>query len=622
MTDKHHVPARVSLSQQRRLVAALAYFAILLVLARYLNGTFWPPYGLAGLWFYSAGAALVLGEFLLEPFFTRPADALASAVTVLVAAATASLSGSQISAHAARTGRDVVLGLAIALIALAILAIALKDAGGAAGVTAKWATTVVGTLGRARWLFSGLLLAAGYAAFAHDAGKVATLYLAWFAVLVLEPIDVALIRLRSRTPSRQWDGIVEAIDDPGLVLCRFREGTDAKLGSSVEFSDGAAVGTVVDITRLSQEPRARVALRNGRPVRVGSRVALRVVDDVTSAIVGHVSEGTTLSEVKVGAMAGSAGRVGLEEGHPVSVEVNGLDALYQIVEAEVVAAGRTEASLQRHMVRITARKLGRWDPERTRFEPVGWVPDPGTPVLALPPKDGQDSFQESSVGVVPGTAYGISVDPHLAVTHNTAILGILGIGKTHLAWELIHRMLASGIKVIVLDITGRYADHFSSVCSPDAEAAIAESISSRIATDAQNRQVRNDEAGNVREFELAVNDVLNAFIASDGRLLIINPNRFVVTRMEGRPFSGQANFMVSLTMVEVTRIIVEAALALVQARPRDPSDDRAALCAVFEEAHSLIPEWNSAASDGEQQAVNGTARAILQGRKYGFGASW
>ncbi|WP_040879774.1 ATP-binding protein [Galbibacter orientalis] len=41
---------------------------------------------------------------------------------------------------------------------------------------------------------------------------------------------------------------------------------------------------------------------------------------------------------------------------------------------------------------------------------------------------------------------------------------------------------------------------------------------------------------------------------------------------------------------------------------------------VFEEAHSLVPEWNSIANEGDKTAVNGTAKVILQGRKYGLGS--
>lgn len=41
---------------------------------------------------------------------------------------------------------------------------------------------------------------------------------------------------------------------------------------------------------------------------------------------------------------------------------------------------------------------------------------------------------------------------------------------------------------------------------------------------------------------------------------------------------------------------------------------------VFEEAHSLVPEWNSVSSDGDKNATNGIAKLILQGRKYGLGS--
>lgn len=43
------------------------------------------------------------------------------------------------------------------------------------------------------------------------------------------------------------------------------------------------------------------------------------------------------------------------------------------------------------------------------------------------------------------------------------------------------------------------------------------------------------------------------------------------------------------------------------------------MCLVLEEAHSLVPEWNATTRDDEREAVNGTIRALLQGRKYGYG---
>ena len=74
--------------------------------------------------------------------------------------------------------------------------------------------------------------------------------------------------------------------------------------------------------------------------------------------------------------------------------------------------------------------------------------------------------------------------------------------------------------------------------------------------------------------------------------------------------------MASLTACEVTQIISDAALKVTQKRGRT---DSPRLCLVYEEAHSLVPEWNATVFEGDRAATNGTARAILQGRKYGVG---
>lgn len=605
---------RTGLPQQYRLIAALGYVVALLCLARYLNGTFWPPYGLSGLWFYAAAAALLLGEFLLEPFFTRPADAIASSVAIAIAAATASLTGAEVSQHAVHVGRAVVIGLAGALIAVAIVAIVFKDAGGRKESVAEAATFVVARLGRARWLFSGLLFAAGYAAFAHSSGRVAALYLTWFAIVVLAPLEAMLTILITRRSSRPpRHGTVEALDDPSTVVARLPPGSKARLGDEVEIgADGR--GSVVEVTTLADEPRVRVALSAATPVRIGSRVQLTGAQSETP-VVGHVTDGTSIEEAVI-ATVPLAAELGLEEGKLVEAGIGGTPTLYQIVAAELY--GRTEGELRRHLVRVRARKLGRWNADRTVFEPVAWVPAPGEPVQLLAGAADYE-FDSRFVGHVPGTTYGVATDPHLAVTHNTAILGILGIGKTHLAWELIHRMLAENIKVVALDITGRYADHFSDLCSTATEAAIAAQIEARISANVANRAVRDDEAGNVDDFRGAIGDILRDFVEGEQRLLIINPNRFEVTRMEGRPYSGNANMLARLTMVEITRMIADNLLELLQARPREPTDESAVLCLVLEEAHSLVPEWNSATNEAERQSVNGTARAVLQGRKYGYG---
>jgi hypothetical protein len=604
------------LPQPLRLIIAAGYVLALMLVAQVLNGQPLPPYGLDGLWFYAAFAALVLGEFLLEPFFATPADAIANGVALLLAAASTSLAEAAVSSQIAETGRSILIAYAVLVIGLGVIAVALKDQPGWRGATASVASSTVRRAGRARWVFSVLLFAAGYAAFADDAGKLAILYLAWFTILVGRPLEAAARWWtgRPRTKLIGGFGIVDGAEDPGIVLARVARGTVPRLGAAVAVEgSNRPVGTVVDLTTLAEEPRIRIALEEGARMPMGGRV--RLLDEPSPLpVIGHVAEGTTLEEVHVRTVPAAA-QFGLAEGRLLSIAIGKQRAMYQITGGETF--GRSEEGMRRDLVRVVGRKLGAWNEGSGSFEPVPWLPAPGTPVSVLVQRE--VLFAPELVGHVPGAEFGVSVDLDQLVTHNTAILGILGAGKTHLAWELVSRMLVKGIKVVCLDISGRYGQQFEDVCSPETEGAIANEIEAAISANHDNRVVRDNEAGNLRDFISSISTVLSRFMAGNERLLILNPNRFRVTRMKGNPFSGSANLLTDLTMVEVTRTIAEQLLALVQAEARDPKDDTARLCLVLEEAHSLVPEWNSTANEQEQQAVNGTARAILQGRKYGYG---
>ena len=51
-----------------------------------------------------------------------------------------------------------------------------------------------------------------------------------------------------------------------------------------------------------------------------------------------------------------------------------------------------------------------------------------------------------------------------------------------------------------------------------------------------------------------------------------------------------------------------------------PGEDMPAqICVILEEPHALIPEWNQVTDQEDKNAVNQTARVVLQGRKYGMG---
>src|SRR5579872_172679 len=602
----------MALSQRQRLAAAVFYLVALVGLSRYLDGSWIPALGLTGLWFYAAAAGLLLGELLIEPYFARPVDAIANAVALLIAVTLVSNSEVKAPSSIINAGRLPLQIYGIGCILLALWSAFLKDRGEFLGASARATTQVVRWIGQARTVYAVLLFFFGYAAFANDPTKLVVLLATWAVIFAGRPIEhlLAVLPIGRITAER---GIVEQIIDPRLVLVRSPRRTAPGIGSRVRI--GAVEGVVVGVTTIFARARLRVSVPAGSVVEPGADVnILDLLDQADGMVIGHTTDGTNIQEMIV-EVSPSAASSGLREGRVVAARIGDGLALYQIVDATVRHKG--DADMERQVVALVARKVGIWDEEHSEFQPIAWLPDAGASVLMPEQKPSPQDL--TAIGHVPGTDYPVRVNPDRLVAYNAAILGILGIGKTHLAWELVQRCIAGGIKLVALDITGQYAIHLSKFCSPDTQMAIEKRIVEAVKGNRDNKTVRNNEAGNVRDFVNAVSTELETFWAGPGKLLILNPNGFDVTRMEGKPFSGQANQLTEITMVEITRIIAELLLGIAKRDYAPEKEGASRICLVLEEAHSLIPEWNSTVNDAERQAVNGTARSVLQGRKYGFG---
>jgi hypothetical protein len=193
-----------------------------------------------------------------------------------------------------------------------------------------------------------------------------------------------------------------------------------------------------------------------------------------------------------------------------------------------------------------------------------------------------------------------------------------------LAIEVVERIIAEGIKVICLDLTNQYAKELSGFYDPSYEDLRIEKIAKAGIQDQDSWNEDPEKGGSVPNFTQAIYDDLSEFIASENprMLKIYNPAQLFATKQVSEPRSfnvgGQWYRKASLwsvTPVEVTRIISETVLSLLH----DEMTESARTCLIYEEAHSLVPEWNTVAAGGDKSATSGTARAILQGRKYGLG---
>lgn len=334
-------------------------------------------------------------------------------------------------------------------------------------------------------------------------------------------------------------------------------------------------------------------------------------------LIGNVWEGSTINKIKFNKLFSDELQKerGIGEGSIIQTEIANEEVLYQIIDAKT-----DEENLEfkdSHGFTIgTAQKLGKYITEVNELNTVKWLPEIYTPIFLLDPLNvPYDSNQ--FIGKLPNTNYGVPIkNPHELVTHNTAILGILGIGKSCLTFELLQKLIATTeVKIFCIDLTNQYSREIPKYISPNLVQVdfIATTLTALKAGNVNGNPDNPASWGNEALYKTIIQTEIDAFINSTARVLTINPDMHNVSKA-GSQF--KISHKVELSPAEKVRMISER--LIVKASSLGETTEARYLI-VFEEAHSLVPEWNSIANEGDKTATNGTAKVILQGRKYGLG---
>jgi catechol 2,3-dioxygenase-like lactoylglutathione lyase family enzyme len=635
-----------ALNQKTRFVLLLLDLVILCVASWFAFGTVFPASDDKGFWFYTALLGLLLGSRLDTPFFAKPADvvlyAAPAAIALVIGSSWAQWSEGIRVAYSIAMGYCIVAGLlgVVAILTVDSKSIGWQRASNAARVLAE-------TLGAPRTIYSVVI---GFAVFAFHRSspkEFGVIVAAWVLTGVLSPLEGSfrigrrLRRIFKPNTIFDADGEVIAYQTPGLILVR-QFGTGAvETGDVVAVQDplgktrvalaldnvgrdeGVLLRTIeIADAEVSTELRGQLsALLPNAVVRVPTpdeAVAQNRLVKAKGALVGLVAPDTSVERLFFEVVK----EEGLEEGRLVEVQIGKRVVTYQLVN------GLTKEEVVQHknthgFARAQAQKIGEWDESSKRFSFVKWLPAPNAPVFLKSTADFVAS--SNAVGHFPRTNYPVSIKSiDELITHNTAILGILGVGKSMLAIELVERMLAAGIKVICLDLTNQYSQELAAYYDGAHEEACLAKIQEAGEKDREAWADNPEEGGSIPALREAFHTDLVEFLADDNprRLKIYNPSQVVGSKQLSEPkqFQTQGKWqrgaaLWGVTPVEVTRMVSETALALLQGQ----MSSKARVCLVYEEAHSLIPEFSAVASPSDREASNGTARAILQGRKFGLG---
>lgn len=334
--------------------------------------------------------------------------------------------------------------------------------------------------------------------------------------------------------------------------------------------------------------------------------------------VGYVWQGSTINRIKFIKLFDNnlLSEQNVGEGTIIKTNIGYEEVLFQIIDAKTEEENLEQKNTSGFIIG-TAQKLGKYDATDFELNTVKWLPEIYSPIFLL---DKSVSIYDpnTSIGRLPNTNFGINIkNPSELVTHNTAILGILGIGKSCLTFELIKKLLENtDVKLICIDLTFQYIKELPKyvqidLIQDDLSDVVKTELKGAIKTGVENN---SESWGNQKEYSKILDREFDLFVKSDKRVIILNPDWHPVEKPNDgfKFFNNEA-----LSVTQKTRIISEAIFK--NARTLGETSDARYLI-VFEEAHSLVPEWNSTSNSGDTNATNGTAKVILQGRKYGLGS--
>ncbi len=644
------------LNQIERIIVATMYIIIMVILFKLMGKNIGKVLSFSedsSIWFYSGALLIVLGNYLTEPFFSKPTDTIANSISVILAVLA-------INNKESLVGYMIILIYAIIMLVLSVVLIAIKDKHNKIKDILFF---IVQRFGNAKVLFSSIYLSAAYSYFAKSElmkyfiiSLVIWICLVFFDVIGIIVSNVKqLLKIVTNKKDNSIIGRGISSKDIGMYDIKVFDNKIRRyinqLVSIYIGNNNFYIGIVInqeftiekkllEVKILQANERNIIATSNDlgylnvnrnvfneendtRLIDIGNvssilreKIKQNELYKCKNNLIGYVSNESNINVIKFKIINENKNKI--KEGVVVQTYIHGKKTLYQVVDG-ITKSDDVEHSDVSYKIGI-ARKLGQYDYEDKELKTVNWVPDTFEPIYICDYTEmDEKQMSKECIGRLPNTDMGIPMlDVNSLVTHNTAILGILGIGKSCLAYEIIKKVTNQNIKTICIDITNQYCSEkglYYYLDKNEIQNQINERYLKKLNSNADKTgdQNRPSEWGNEDMYIKCMNTTLREFISSDKKILVINPDLHVVKK----PLTTfRISELVEMTLVEKVRIISEELLKIAMT---EGMSDVAKYLIVYEEAHSLIPEWNSASNTGDQVASNGTAKVIMQGRKYGLG---
>ncbi len=559
-----------------RLIFLVLFTPTLLIVGRLITGKF--DFVVKDFWFAAGLLLLVLISLIDQPFFSTDGNIFLNG--------TSALSLILVQGDARDFWWYLFLIWCIWLMVSSFVVMVLNSRKhGKANSTTSFVTKINREIGRPEAIFSAYFIWGAIRQFGFDSPEIEPLFWFWVIFMIVNipsvarHIDGAIDKLFDKNKILNEVATLYRISDPRVMELHINADAPRNIvGQSITIKtqDDKRIGSgvAIDDRTVAGNRIAKVAIfeQTSDWNYVASEPEKTIIDIQPQS---SQSQDVPISVVDVGSTIPSLKffvhpDIVLQKGEIVWCSTsNGTKIHYQITLANIVQDSAPDGNVTKSVL-VTAGQLGTWDDASLRFNPYPWVAPAGTLIFQSRQQHVNYPLPVTSAGIgfVPNSDFPIHASIDDLVTHNTAIIGVTGSGKSYLAFHLIESLMAAGIKVLILDLTRQHVVYLS----------------------------RHNPA------QLTGSNQVRSWIQSDSVLAV---HQFAL---------NQSYPMITKDFVK------EAFDELSQIPLRAGMNIPAKLCVVFEEAHSLIPEWNQVVVDSDKSHVNATARTILQGRKFGLGS--
>lgn len=606
-----------------RLIVFLAFASLLSIIYWHFNATIFPK-DTIGFVIYSSLLLLSFTSLILEHYFTKPTDVLASSIAVLL-----TITPIQKSLAEFGVWYNVLFFFIFSLSVISVFSLALfapdKSEDAPQNKISRLLKDFVVRFGNSKVQFFSLFILTLFFYVDSKSQYFLILFL-YSAFVLLDPWKFILkIPVFIKPKPQEGIGQIFGVQSKNTFLVKlFDHRPSIKIFDFVEFKysmdDNKKVrkGLILDNYLLNQEQWVKVLMSEEINKIFGDKVYNTFNDgnvvykisnpestDYLDKFVGIVDENSTITIIRF--IYNS--KMEIFDGQLLEVFIRGKKVLYQVIQG-VTRVEQLEQKNETGYIVGEAIQLGIWNQEKCKFEKYGWLPFINSPIylatnIVEPPLE----LNEYKIGNIPDSNYPVILNKDLALSHHTAILGITGSGKSIFARNLIREYLKNeNVKVICVDFTLEYRGKFHDLGPKN---IIADEHSEKLFQtfdwisneqdkwgDKQDKDRLKGAAKYVREtFTKSITD----FLKNDDRISIFElPD---VSNTSG--------------VLEYTKAFFQNLFLIAKTEKCFGKK----VCIVLEEAHTVVPEWNflGISEKTSQSLVNNIGQIALQGRKYGIG---